>query len=125
MIEGKNNGDNHHTNAGAITSTNGKKTKCQHSFWLHKDDFEFFSQEQKKTLREEPQAPDQKFENWKRNEEKRESHIVKSIVSQVEDSNRITSKITQQHSAGPPGLPSSTVGGQNSQDRRSKGSWNE
>ena len=69
---GKNHGENHHPDDETIRLTNGKKIKCHHSFGFDFDDFRFFSQEQKKTLKEEGQATDSK-KNWKRNEEKLKS----------------------------------------------------
>ena len=115
---------NCHPNAKTVTLKNGKKIKHHHSFRFD-DDFESFTKEQRKTLLSERKTADQSQPgNWKKELERHESRIVKSLMSQLEDSGSIVSEITR-HDACPPGLPLSIVGDQNSQDKRNEGRQSE
>ena len=107
-----------HPGAKAITLKNGKKPKCCHLSRFDSSDFGLFTHQQRKTLFSECQAANQRSK--KEDEEKMESGILESLMSHIEDNNSVP-EITRQNDR-PPDLPSSVVGGRNSQDRRDGGS---
>jgi len=108
---------NYHPDAKTITLTNGKKINYHPSFKFHPDTYRLFSYQQKKMLKDERRAFNQKKDQQS---QKFESRIVKSIMSQLKDAGSIISAITQENNS-PPGLPSSIMGGRNAQDKRNKG----
>ena len=125
--QGKNHGENHHPNAKTITLKNGWKTKCHHSFRSDDDDFKSLTKEQKKTLHVKcwaaaNQKPD--GDNWKKEQEKLESWIVESVMSQIKDAGSVFLETTQQQN-GSPGSLSLIVGGCNSQDKQNEWGQNE
>ena len=128
-----------------ITLKNGKETKHHHSCQFDDEDFKQFAHEQKKTPRNEHWAAkrngqcthrknqnqnrgsNQRPSDWKKESQEESSRIVSSIVAQLKDSDTVISALTQQNNTPPtpPGLPSSMMGGQNSQDTRNKGGQTE
>ena len=107
---------NCHPNAKTIMLKNGKKLKHHLSFRFDDDDFKLFTHKQKRTLFNERRAANQSEKN---NKEKMESRILKSLMSHVEDNSAVF-EITQQNNT-PPNLPSSIVGGRDSQEKRNGG----
>ena len=123
-------GKNHHPDAKTIALKNGKKLKCHHSFRFDDNDFRFFAHQQKKTLFDERQAAnpnsnsnrDQgcgKSDDWKKESKQEGKQIVQSLMSQLKESRSLVSDITQQNDI-PPDLPSSIMGGHDSQDKRNR-----
>ena len=117
LNQGQNHGENfsQQFKPRTIASKNGKKIKHHHhSFRFDDNDFKLFTKEQKKTLHHKRWAADQNSKNddWKKEQERLKSHIVKSVMSQNDDAGSVTSEITQQPdaNASPPGLPSSIMG---------------
>ena len=104
---------------------NGKKIKCHHSCRFDDEDFRFFTLKQKKTLRNEHKNANtnsrrnqaEQPNDWKKELKQEGNRIVQSLMSQLKDSVAGSiSKITQQNAA-PPGLPSSIMGGRDSQNQ--------
>ena len=117
---------------GTITLTNGKQIECHHSHQFDDADFRLFTPKPKKTLINERHAAKrnnqgrgrgskQRPGDWKKELQKEGTRIVSSLTSQLKDSDGFVSALTQQNDTPPtpPGLPSSIVGGRNSQ------AWNE
>ena len=130
---------NCHPDAKLTTLKNGKKPWCHHTFRFDTKDFKSFTHQQKQTLFGERknansssnkrgnrnQGSDQESNhpgNWKKEMQEEGSRFVKSLMSQLKESvANSVSEITQQNDNTPPGLPSSIVGGRNSQTRNKGG----
>ena len=133
---GRNHGNTQGSKPRTVTLTNGKQIKHHHSHLFDDADFRSFTLEQKRTLTNEHCAAkqnnqgrdrnqgggrgsNQRPSDWKKESREEGSRIVSSLMSQLKDSGSIISAITQQNGT-PPGLPSSIMGGRNSQNQNDR-----